>query len=147
VAHPRLSSAVMLATVLVTVSTANLALGVAVGVLLSGVFFTFKVARLLRIAAEPDVTARRITYRVSGQVFFASADVFVDAFDMREADGMSALIDLSQAHFWDITAVAALDKVVQRFKAHGIPVEVVGLNQASSTLIDRLDRSAAPGEA
>jgi SulP family sulfate permease len=147
VAHPRLSSAVMLATVLVTVSTANLALGVAVGVLLSGVFFTFKVARLLHIRAERDEAGRRLSYRVAGQVFFASADVFVEAFDMREADGMSVVIDLSQAHFWDITAVAALDKVVQRFKANGIPVAVTGLNEASSTLIDRLDRQAVPGEA
>ena len=65
---------------------------------------------------------------------------------VREAVGMSVLIDVSLAHFWDITAVAALDKVVQRFKSHDIAVEVFGLNAASSTLIERLDKSAVLGE-
>jgi SulP family sulfate permease len=133
----------MLATVVVTVFSANLALGVTVGVLLSGVFFTFKVAKLLTVETTTDTAANRISYRVSGQVFFASADVFIDAFDIGDAEGKSVTIDVSQAHFWDITAVAALERVVQRFKAHGVAVEVVGLNEASSTLIGRLDN--APG--
>ncbi|UDL96328.1 SulP family inorganic anion transporter [Lichenihabitans sp. PAMC28606] len=142
VRHPKMSSAVMLATVAVTVATSNLALGVTVGVLLSGVFFSFKVARLLRITQELDDGAQRLTYRVVGQVFFASADLFVDAFDIREATGRSVLIDLSHAHFWDITAVAALDRVRQRFVSHGIAVEVFGLNAASATLVERIDASA-----
>jgi SulP family sulfate permease len=141
VVHPKMSSAVMAATVLVTVASSNLALGVTVGVLLSGVFFTFKVARLLRVETETDIATGRLTYRVSGQVFFASADIFIEAFDIEEASGMMALIDVSDAHFWDITAVAALEKIVQRFEAHDIAVEVVGLNQASSTLIGSLDGS------
>ncbi|WP_320195404.1 SulP family inorganic anion transporter [Agrobacterium rosae] len=139
VVHPKMSSVVMVVTVLVTVLSANLALGVTVGVLLSGVFFTFKVARLLQVDAERDDVARRLTYRVSGQVFFASADVFVDAFDIEEADGMTVLIDVSRAHFWEITAVAALDKVVDRFQKHDIPVTVVGANDASATLIGSLN--------
>ncbi|WP_131113156.1 SulP family inorganic anion transporter [Lichenihabitans psoromatis] len=142
VRHPKMSSAVMLATVAVTVATSNLALGVTVGVLLSGVFFSFKVARLLRITQEPDDGAQRLTYRVVGQVFFASADLFVDAFDIRDATGRSVLIDLSHAHFWDITAVAALDRVRQRFVTHGVAVEVFGLNAASATLVERIDASA-----
>ena len=141
IVHPRTSSAVMVATVLVTVFSANLALGVTVGVLLSGVFFTFKVARLLNIATESDASARLLTYRVSGQVFFASADIFIEAFNIQDADEMSVVIDVSHAHFWDITAIAALDRVVQRFKAHAIPVEVFGMNQASSTLIGSLEGS------
>ncbi len=144
VVHPKMSSAVMAATVIVTVFSANLALGVTVGVLLSGVFFTFKVARLLRVETETDAAASHLTYRVSGQVFFASADAFIEAFDIQDASGMTVLIDVSEAHFWDITAVGALDKVVQRFKAHGIPVSVLGLNQASSTLIGSLDGSGKP---
>ncbi|NTJ63102.1 SulP family inorganic anion transporter [Agrobacterium rhizogenes] len=147
VVHPKISSAVMLATVVVTVATSNLALGVTVGVLLSGVFFTFKVARLLHVERELDSQARQILYRVSGQVFFASADLFVEAFDMRDAAGMGVTIDVSRAHFWDITAVTALEKVVQRFKAHGTKVDVIGVNEASSTLIERLDSSVAIGEA
>ncbi len=139
VVHPKMSSVVMLVTVLVTVVSANLALGVTVGVLLSGVFFTFKVARLLQVETDRNDGARRLTYRVSGQVFFASADVFVDAFDIEEADGMSVLIDVSQAHFWDITAVAALEKVVDRFNTHDIPVTVIGVNDASATLIGSLN--------
>ncbi|CUX72075.1 MULTISPECIES: SulP family inorganic anion transporter [Agrobacterium] len=143
VVHPKMSSAVMVATVLVTVFSANLALGVTIGVLLSGVFFTFKVARLLRVEAKRDPDTGRLTYRVSGHVFFASADVFIEAFDIEDATGFNVLIDVSDAHFWDITAVAALDKVVSRFKSHDIAVDVSGMNQASLTLIGTLDGSKA----
>lgn len=144
VVHPKMSSAVMVATVLVTVFSSNLALGVTVGVLLSGVFFTFKVARLLRVETTTDVQAGRVSYRVSGQVFFASADIFIEAFDIQDSVGMTVLIDVTEAHFWDITAVAALEKVVQRFKLHDIPVDVVGLNHASSALIGSLDGAMEP---
>lgn len=137
--HPKMSSAVMLATVVVTVFSANLALGVTVGVLLSGVFFTFKVARLLKVETERNEARGLLVYRVSGQVFFASADMFVEAFDFRDAAGMAVQIDVSKAHFWDITAVGALEKVAQRFAAHGVTVEILGLNQASSTLIESID--------
>ncbi|MBK3745746.1 SulP family inorganic anion transporter [Paraburkholderia aspalathi] len=138
VVHPKLSSTVMLATVLVTVLTSNLALGVFVGVLLSGVFFAFKVARLLQIKIDPQPDAERLVYRVSGQVFFGSADQFIEAFDIRDAFGKAVFINLDEAHFWDITAIAALDKVVQRFKSHGINIEIIGRKQASTTLIGGL---------
>ncbi|NRP19530.1 C4-dicarboxylic acid transporter DauA [Ensifer adhaerens] len=142
VVHPKMSSAVMVVTVVVTVFSANLALGVTIGVLLSGVFFTFKVARLMKVETETDASRGQVKYRVSGQVFFASADVFIDAFDIEEAKGTSVVIDVSQAHFWDITAVAALDKVVDRFRAHDIATTVLGLNDASATLIGSLDSPA-----
>ncbi|NLS00354.1 SulP family inorganic anion transporter [Rhizobium sp. P38BS-XIX] len=140
IVHPKTSSIVMVVTVLVTVFSANLALGVTVGVLLSGVFFTFKVARLLKVETEEEESGR-VTYRVSGQVFFASADIFIEAFNIQDGSEKAVIIDVSHAHFWDITAVAALDRVVQRFKAHASSVEVLGLNQASSTLIGSLDGS------
>ncbi|ASK99561.1 SulP family inorganic anion transporter [Xanthomonas citri] len=136
VTHPRTSSVVMLATVAVTLFTHNLAAGVAVGVLLSGVFFTFKVAGLLQIAQHDGTDGMR-TYSVRGQVFFASADVFIDAFDAREVPGRAVVIDVGRAHFWDITAVAALDKVVQRLRHHGLDVQVKGLNAGSRRLMQR----------
>lgn len=137
VAHPRLSSTVMLATVAVTVASHNLALGVLVGVLLSGVFFTVKVARLMHVAPEGDDAAGLLTYRVTGQVFFASADAFTEAFDLDAAGKAGVRIDVSQAHFWDVTAVAALDKIVGRYRANSISVEVVGMNRATATIVER----------
>ena len=69
-------------------------------------------------------------------MFFSSADKFVSAFDLRE--GLSkVVIDLSRAHFWDITAVAALDQVVLKLRRSGSEVEVLGLNEASATIVDR----------
>jgi SulP family sulfate permease len=143
VRHPRLSSAVMLATVVVTIATHNLAAGVAVGVLLSGVFFAVKVSKMLDVRAEDDATTGLRTWRVRGQVFFASADAFIEAFDILGAEGRAVRIDVSGAHFWDITAVAALDKVAERLRHHGCTVEVVGLNAASAVLIDRLGDARA----
>lgn len=139
VTHPRLSSAVMLATVAVTVSTDNLAAGVAVGVLLSGVFFAAKVAKLMEVTAQDDQTAGTRIYTVRGQVFFASADVLVDAFDFRDVEGRPVVVDVTAAHFWDVTAVAALHKVVARLRGHGSSVDVVGLNAHSLGLMQRMD--------
>ncbi|GGH59391.1 sodium-independent anion transporter [Comamonas phosphati] len=136
--HPRLSSAVMLSTVVVTLATRNLAAGVGVGVLLSGLFFTFKVAHMLQVRHAVDAASGLHSWHVSGQVFFASADVLVDAFDVRAAAGQRARIDVSAAHFWDITAIAALDKVMQRLKQHGCSVELHGLDPASLSLAQRL---------
>ncbi|GAB3367522.1 MULTISPECIES: SulP family inorganic anion transporter [Giesbergeria] len=141
--HPRLSSAVMLATVVVTIATHNLAAGVTVGVVLSGVFFAFKVSRMLQVHSTDDATTGLRTWRVTGQVFFASADAFVEAFDVRSAEQRPVCIDVSQAHFWDITSVAALDKVIARLRHHGCTVHVVGLNEASAVLID-LQRPERP---
>ena len=134
--NPPSSSVVMIATVAVTVATHDLAQGVLVGVLASGFFFAHKVGRILnmRSAAEDEGRVRR--YTVSGQVFFASADAFVAGFDFKEVID-KVVIDVSRAHFWDITAVSALDKAVVKFRREGTEVEVVGLNEASATMVDK----------
>jgi len=134
--HPKSSSVVMLSTVAVTVATHDLAMGVLTGVLLSGFFFAHKVGRLFAVRSIAQDEGRLRNYEVSGQVFFASAERFVAAFDFREVIE-KVRIDVSRAHFWDITAVSALDKVINKFQREGTDVEIVGLNQASATLVDR----------
>jgi len=134
--HPPSSSIVMMVTVIVTVSTHDLAQGVLSGVLLSGFFFAHKVGRILVIRSQSEDEGRVRTYTVLGQVFFASADRFAQSFDFKEVID-SVRIDVSRAHFWDITAVSALDKVVLKFRREGADVEVIGLNEASATMVDR----------
>ncbi|NCU01150.1 SulP family inorganic anion transporter [Candidatus Macondimonas diazotrophica] len=134
--HPKSSSVVMLATVAVTVATHDLAMGVLTGVLLSGFFFAHKVGQILRITSLAEDEGHARTYTVFGQVFFASAERFINAFDYKEVIEQ-VRIDVSRAHFWDITAVSALDKVVLKFRREGTEVEVIGLNEASATLVDR----------
>jgi SulP family sulfate permease len=142
--HPPSSSVVMIATVVVTVATHDLAKGVFVGVLLSGLFFSHKVGRVFRVDRSSSDDGRVRTYGVVGQTFFASAEAFIGAFDFKEVVE-KVCIDVSRAHFWDITAVSALDKVVLKFKREGAEVEVVGLNEASATLIDRFAIHDKPG--
>ncbi|MBU1359202.1 MAG: SulP family inorganic anion transporter [Gammaproteobacteria bacterium] len=134
--HPPSSSIVMLATVAVVVATHDLAKGVFVGVLLSGVFFANKVRRVLRIDSAMSADGAARSYSVVGQVFFASAGAFALGFDFKEVVRRVS-IDVSHAHFWDITAVNALDMVVMKFRREGTEVEVLGLNEASATLVDR----------
>jgi SulP family sulfate permease len=134
--NPRSSSVVMLATVAVTVSTHDLAMGVLTGVLLSGFFFAHKVGQVLIIRSRTEDEGRARHYDIIGQVFFASADRFVASFDFREVIE-KVVIDVSRANFWDITAVSALDKVVIKFRREGTEVEVLGLNEASRTLVDK----------
>ncbi len=134
--HPLDANVVMIATVLVTVFTHDLAQGVLVGVLLSGFFFAHKVSRILYVGSSTTKEGRERVYHVIGQVFFSSTDRFVAAFDYKEVIER-VRIDVSRAHFWDITAVTALDKVVLKFRREGTEVEVEGLNAASATLVDR----------
>jgi sulfate permease, SulP family len=134
--HPPSSSIVMISTVVVVVLTHNLAFGVFVGVLTAALFFANKVAQFEYVKSELSEDGNERTYRVVGQVFFASPDQFVGAFDFKEAIDR-VVIDLCQAHFWDITAVSALDKVVLKFRREGTQVEIVGLNEASATIVDR----------
>ena len=85
----------------------------------------------------PGVNFGCRTYTVHGQLFFASADAFVREFNFKEVLG-KVIIDVTHAHFWDLTAVASLDKVVLKFRREGTEVEILGLNEASATLVDRL---------
>lgn len=135
--HTKSASVVMISTVVIVVWTHNLALGVGVGVLLSALSFARKVAQVIRVTSSLDAETSTRTYLVKGQVFFASAQSFVAGFDLRETPG-HVRIDVSHAHFWDLTAVGALDKVVLKFRKNGVPVEVLGLNEASATIVDRL---------
>jgi SulP family sulfate permease len=135
--HPRRSSLVMLATVVTVVATKNLALGVGIGVLLSGIFFAWKVAQIFRVTSTLSGGDRHRNYRIEGQIFFASAEDFLDAFDF--AEPLEAVtIDVSRAHIWDLTGVNAIDKAVLKFRKSGVGVEVVGLNEASATIMDKL---------
>jgi SulP family sulfate permease len=142
--HPPSSSIVMIATVVVTVSTHDLAKGVFVGVLLSGIFFAHKVGRVLRVDSLSEDGGNTRVYQVVGQVFFASSEAFIAAFDFKEVVPR-VRIDVSRAHFWDITAVSALDKAVLKLRREGTEVEVVGMNEASATLVDRFSMHDKPG--
>ena len=134
--HPLSTNIVMVATVIVVVATHNLAYGVFVGVLLAAMFFANKMGHYMHIGSDLDESGNQRTYRVVGQVFFSSSDKFVGAFDFKEAVD-KVVIDLCRAHFWDITAVAALDKVVIKFRREGTEVEIIGMNEASATIVDR----------
>ncbi len=143
---PLSSNVVMISTVVVVVVTHNLALGVFVGVLLAAMFFANKIGRymavktqLLEVDGEPlelgeEKSGERV-YKIFGQVFFASSEQFVQSFDFKEVLER-VTIDVSDAHFWDITAVAALDKVVIKFRREGAEVNLIGMNEASATIVD-----------
>jgi len=132
--YPLSTNLVMIVTVVIVVWTHNLAYGVLAGVLLAAMFFANKIGRLLEIHSDRQNDTR--LYQVVGQVFFASADQFVESFDVKEPLE-NVVIDLTQAHFWDITAVGALDKVVLKFRGTGTAVDLIGLNKASATMVDR----------
>ena len=142
--NPLSSTIVMVATVIVVVATHNLAIGVLVGVLLATLFFANKIGRFMLVKADQaDEDVRQ--YRVVGQVFFASAEQFIQSFDFKEAVG-KVIIDLTQAHFWDITAVSSLDKVVIKFRREGAEVEIIGMTEATATIVDKFGVHNAPEE-
>jgi len=142
--HPRSSSIVMIATVVTVVWTHNLALGVLVGVLLSGIFFAGKIAQLFRVTTRISRDGRERTYKVEGQMFYGSVEDFMNAFDFKEAPER-VVIDVSAAHIWDISSVQALDMAVLKFRRDGAEVEIVGMNAATETIVDKLAIHDKPG--
>ena len=142
--HPRSSSVVMIATVVTVIYTHNLAIGVLVGVLLSGIFFAAKIAQLFRVTTQISPDGRVRTYHVEGQLFYGSVEDFMAAFDFKEAPEQ-VVIDVSRAHIWDISSVQALDMAVLKFRRDGAEVEIRGMNEASETLVDRLAIHDKPG--
>lgn len=133
--HPLQSNVVMLSVVMIVLATHNLALGVFVGVLLSALFFINKLESTVHVQSELHNHTRR--YLVGGQIFFSSSEKFFQFFDFNEHI-QKVEIELSHAHIWDMTSVQMLNAVVEKFEAQGVVVEVLGLNEASSTLIDRI---------
>jgi SulP family sulfate permease len=143
--YPLSSTVVMLATVVVVVGTGDLSKGVLVGVLLSGVFFAAKVARLMSVEAQRSEDGQVVTYVVTGQVFFASSNSLAEAIDYQDVP-VRVRIDVSQAHFWDVTAIGALDAIVLKLRRHNAEVEIIGLNQASATMVERFASHHRPAE-
>jgi SulP family sulfate permease len=141
---PRGETVVTVATVATVIQTHNLALGVLVGVLLSAILFARKVAHLVSVESRLSADGTTRSYRVVGQLFFVSVEQFVASFDFDEKVERVE-IGLDHAHLWDSSAVAALDKVILKFRRNGVTVRLVGVNQASKTLLDLLGVHDRPG--
>lgn len=143
--HPLSTNLVMVVTVVVVVATHNLAIGVFAGVLLASLFFANKIGRFMVVKSTDINDEAHKTYKVVGQVFFASAEQFTASFDFKEAVDR-VTIDLSEAHFWDITAVSALDRVVVKYRREGTTVDLVGMNAATATVVDKFGVHNDPAE-
>lgn len=142
---PLSTNIVMLSTVAVTVYTHNLALGVLTGVLFAALFFANKISHFMYCNISFDEKTNTKTYQFVGQVFFNSADKFYETFDFKEVVE-NITIDVSKAHFWDVSAVYSLDKAVIKFRREGANVEVIGQNEATKTIIDRFGVHDKPEE-
>jgi SulP family sulfate permease len=142
--HPLPSTAVMLATVVVVVWTNDLSKGVLVGVLMSGMFFAYKVRNLVTVETGLEDGGATRRYTIGGQIFFASIDRIEESVLFHEEGVQRVIIDLADAHFWDISATGILDKLVLRMRGEGKSVDVIGLNEASATLVDKFGEHRKP---
>ncbi|MNH92342.1 C4-dicarboxylic acid transporter DauA [compost metagenome] len=136
---PIQSSIVMIATTVTVVLTHDLSKGVVLGVVLSAIFFMRKVGKTITVAEVETPEEGMLRYRVTGQLFFASADVFAASFEYHGRP-KRVEIDMTDAHLWDLTGVAAVDKVVFRYRKEGAEVDLIGMNAAGRTLIDKVGR-------
>lgn len=134
---PKSETAVMLITVLATVLTHNLAIGVGTGVLAAMVLFARRVAHFVTVQRTVADDGASVTYAVQGELFFASSNDLYTQFEYA-LDPSDVVIDLSGAHVWDASTVAALDSIIEKYRSRGKSVEVTGLNQASLSIRDRL---------
>lgn len=136
---PKSETLVMVATVVVTVATHNLAIGVGVGVLVAMVMFARRVAHFVTV--ERTVTGvdghETATYTVNGELFFASSNDLYTQFEYA-LDPQSVVIDMHASHLWDASTIAALDAITENYRHHGKDVKIIGLNDASTTMRERL---------
>jgi sulfate permease, SulP family len=137
---PKSETSVMVSTVLVTVFTHNLAIGVAVGVLVAMTLFARRVAHLTdthrELVEDADGTVTAV-YTVIGELFFASSNDLYTQFEYAD-DPERVVVDLSQSHIWDASTVASLDAITTKYERKGKAVEIVGLNAASAERHGRL---------
>ena len=135
---PRSDTAVMLMTFSITMLTTphNLALGVLAGVALAGILFSRKVAKVIRVNCI-EISKEEVRYEVTGLLFFVSKIYFLQGFDIHRHP-VKVTIDMSQAHIWDQSGVVALDQIIRKLKIGGSEVKVIGLNQESLDLFERL---------
>jgi SulP family sulfate permease len=133
---PKSDTAVMLLTVVVTVLTHNLAVGLLSGVALAGILFSRKVAKVIDVESALVAPDHRV-YTVRGQLFFVSSIYFRHGFELHEHPARIT-IDMAEAHIWDQSGVTALDQVIRRLKLGGSTVEVLNLNAASTDLFARI---------
>ncbi|MGM0901109.1 MAG: SulP family inorganic anion transporter [Bacillota bacterium] len=131
---PRTDAVVMVITVFTVVLTHNLAIGVFTGIILSAIFFVSKISN---IKVDSKLEGQHRTYFVNGEMFFASVTDLLIKFDYKE-NLKSVDIDLSRSHIWDDSAVAAVDKIVSKFEESNIIVNVKGLNEDSTELVNKL---------
>ncbi|MGW7632815.1 SulP family inorganic anion transporter [Streptomyces griseoincarnatus] len=129
--------AVMVITVACVVATHNLAVGVVVGSVTAMVIFAKRVAHLAEVTAVTDPDGTTVVYRVTGELFFASSNDLVGQFDYA-GDPKQVVIDLSAAHIWDASSVAALDAIETKYAQRGKSVEIIGLNDPSAHLHNKL---------
>ncbi|MFD5213830.1 SulP family inorganic anion transporter [Microbacterium sp. NPDC058345] len=134
---PKSETAVMLITVIATVWTHNLAVGVVLGVIAAMVMFARRVAHFVTVTRSVSDDGEEARYAVDGELFFASSNDLTTQFDYA-ADPGRVVIDMSRSHIWDASTVAALDAVVTKYAAHGIAVEITGLNETAAAFRDRL---------
>ncbi|MCX3059780.1 SulP family inorganic anion transporter [Streptomyces beihaiensis] len=128
---------VMVITVIVVVATSNLAIGVVVGSITAMVIFAKRVAHLAEVSGVVDPDGKQAVYAVTGELFFASSNDLVTQFDYKN-DPADVVIDLSDAHIWDASSVAALDAIETKYAERGKKVTIVGLNQPSADMHERL---------
>jgi len=131
---PKTDAVVMLVTVAIVVATHDLSIGVIAGVILSAIFF---VAKISKIKLTKQETMQNITFFVEGQLFFASVEGFLDGCDV-SIQHKNIIIDFSNAHIWDDSAVGAIDKVVIKYRENHNNVSIKNLNAASKKIVDKL---------
>lgn len=141
---PKSETLVMVVTVVTTLVTHNLAIGVICGIALSAICFSREIAQAFGVESQLSPDGRERIYFISGQLFFVSVAAFLEAFDFRE-NLDSVVLSLKEAHLWDQSAIAAIDKVVLKFRRHNVEVRLIGLNEASAELLDRLAVRDKPG--
>jgi sulfate permease, SulP family len=131
---PKSDAIVMVITVITVVLTHNLAIGVFTGILLSAIFFVSKISK---VRVESSLKGNKRIYLLNGELFFASVTELVKIFNYKE-EVKRVEINLSRSHIWDDSAVAAVDKIVSKFEANGVQVDVTGLNEDSTELVGKL---------
>ena len=131
---PRTDALVIVLVVAIVVATNNLAYGVVVGLVLTAIFFAMQMSK---IKVEQQRSGNTILYQINGQIFFASTESLISAFDFH-TDAQYIQLDFSQAHLWDESAATTCKKIITKFESNGKQVTINGLDESSNLLITTL---------
>ena len=125
---------IMLIVVAVTL-VFDLAIAVAVGIVVACLVFTWDAGTRLQMVREVDETGEKVVYTIRGPIFFGSITPFLALFPDPKTEPKDITVLLDNAEIYDWSGMVAIKKLHERFENAGASARFQSLSVATHKLM------------